>query len=77
MCVNGFCVEIYKFVDVLLIKCKFGVFELFWFCYMVVVGGYVVEGYVFVFDVKCLLNECFVVKGLMVLGMLVGLLGME
>lgn len=75
--VVGFEVDVCDIDDMNLIKVCLGVLVGKVFCYIVEIGGYVVEGYILVEDIKCLLVECLVVCGLVLFGMLVGLLGME
>lgn len=43
----GFEVEIIEVSDYVGMKCDVVVFENLWFCYMIWISGYIVEGYVF------------------------------
>lgn len=74
--VNGFEVIDYVEVDMSVVKSCFGVFYSMGFCYIGVIDGKFVEGYVLVVDIFKLC-ECVDLVGVVVLGMLVGLLGME
>lgn len=46
------------------------------FCYIVVIDGYVIEGYVLVVDICRFFEECLDIVGFVVLGMFYGLFGM-
>src|SRR5574340_1101423 len=74
---SGFRLEISKVGDVTPVKQKLGVPEPMWSCHTATVGNYVIEGHVPASDIKRLLRERTMTKGLAVPGMVPGSPGME
>lgn len=59
LCDSGFWVffEECSIEEFVVFKCECGILEDFVFCYIVIIGDYIVEGYVFVVDICCFLVE--------------------